>query len=121
MKKLLIFMICIILFCPSAFCKDEQAIHKPFVVTFYQKDCEECNELNEVKQTIMKEYDEKVDFVKIDFDYEDCDFEKLKSKYNIKTAPTTLFINIDQNITKKKEGFISYKEYKNKINAILVE
>lgn len=121
MKKLLISLFCIFTFCLPAFSKKETPVHKPSVITFYQKDCEECDALEEVKQEIMKEYNKNIDFVKIDFDYEDCDFQRLKAKYNIRKAPVTLFINIDEGITKKKEGFISYKEYQSKIKAILGE
>ena len=125
MKKLLITLICLISICTPAFskkgAKNLEQIHKPFVVTFFKADCDECNALEITKDDIIEEYNKKVDFIKIDINYEDCDFNRLKAKYNIKTAPTNLFINIDKGITKKKEGFIPYSEYKNKIKAILEE
>lgn len=125
MKKLLITLICILSICAPAFSKKESSkaeqAHKPFIVTFYKNDCDECNALEMTKEDIMQEYGKKIDFIKLDFNYDDCDFKKLKAKYNVKTVPTTLFINIDKGITKKKEGFISYKEYKSKVKAILNE
>ena len=125
MKKIIISLICLIVICIPAFAKKEtkksEQTHRPYVLTFYKKDCEECNALEMTKEDIIKEYGKKVDFIKLDIAYEDCDFKKLKAKYNVKNAPTTLFVNIDEGITKKKEGFISYSEYKNKIKAILSE
>ena len=123
MKKLIITLICILSICTPAFSKNKkyEQTHKPFVVTFFKPDCDECNALDMTKEDIMAEYGKKVDFIKLDINYDDCDFKRLRAKYNIRTAPTTLFINIDKGITKKKEGFISYSEYKNKIKAILEE
>ena len=123
MKKLIITLICILSICTPAFSKNQKAAqkHKPFVVTFFKADCDECNALEMTKEDIMDEYGKKVDFIKLDINYDDCDFKRLRLKYNIKTAPTTLFVNIDEGITKKKEGFIPYSEYKSKIKAILGE
>ena len=123
MKKLIITLFCLLFICSPAFSKNskQEKTHKPFVVTFFKADCDECNALEMVKEDIISEYGKKVNFVKLDINYDDCDFRRLRAKYNIKTAPTTLFINIDKGITKKKEGFISYSEYKNKIKAILGE
>ena len=122
MKKILLIILLISFgVCMPAFAKKQDTAKKPFIVTFYKKDCEECDALDEVKKEIIREYKNKVDFVRINFDYEDCDFDKLKAKYNITSAPTTLFINVDKGITKKKEGFISYKEYESKIKAVIGE
>ena len=119
MKKLLLVLFCTILVCTPAFSKKTETVKKPFVVTFYKNDCEECEALNEVKQEIMQEYKGKVDFVKINFESDDYDFKRLKARYNIRTAPATIFVNIDKGITKKKDGYISFKEYESKIKAIL--
>ena len=121
MKKFIITLICILSVCTPAFSKNSKTgqAHKPFVVTFFKADCDECNALEMTKEDIMEEYGKKVDFIKLDINYDDCDFKRLRAKYNIRTAPTTLFVNIDEGITKKKEGFIPYSEYKSKIKAIL--
>ena len=99
----------------------ENVYPKPAVITFYQKNCEECNQLDIVKKEVMAEYEQKVNFAKIDINFEDCDFDMLKQRYNIKSAPTTLFLNSQYGITKKTTGFIPKKQYIKQIEAIIVE
>ena len=94
---------------------------KPAVITFYQKDCEACEQLNLVKQEAMEEYDGKVDFAKININVEDCDFDALMKRYNITSAPTTLFLNSQYGITKKTTGYIPKKLYIKQIEAIVAE
>lgn len=101
-----------------AFAQKEVFIPKPVVVTFYQKDCEECDNLNVIKQKMIEEYGKDINFVKINFLDDDCDLEKLKEKYNIKSAPTTLFLNAKYGITKKTAGYIPEKLYRKQIEAI---
>ena len=110
-----------ILFFINASVYAETVYPKPAVITFYKKNCETCEQMDSVKKEIMEEYESKVDFAKIDMDIEDCDFDILKQRYNIKSAPTTLFLNSQYGITKKTAGYITSKQYKKQIESIIVE
>ena len=94
---------------------------KPVVVSFFSKNCEECRQLSVIADGAKDAFSENIDFVDIDFDDEDCDIEKLKNRYNITSAPTTLFINSQSKITKKTAGYIPPKMYLKQLEAIMVE
>ena len=121
MKKL--FFIILFLFCFNAFAvaKQEVQFPKPVVVSLYSKNCEECEQLNIIKEGAKEAFGENVDFVDIDFDDEDCDFYNFKLRYNINKAPTTMFINSKYKITKKNTGYIPPKTFLKQLEAIMVE
>lgn len=117
-RKIFLLVFSLIIISQCAFAQKEVFIPKPVVVTFYQKDCEDCDNLNIIKQKMIEEYGKDINFVKINFQDDDCDLERLKEKYNITSAPTTLFINAKYGVTKKTAGYIPEKLYRKQIEAI---
>ena len=118
-KKILALFI--LFFSLNTFSTAENVYTKPVVVTFYRNNCEECEQMNELRKNFIEQYKDKAYFVRINMDVEDCDYEKLARKYNITSAPVTLFLNAQYGITKKTAGVIPEKLYKKQIEAILVE
>ena len=101
MKKLVLLLIIFLSTTIYANSSEKQKIFpKPVVVSFYSKDCEEC---------------ELVKLVQIQNQFE------FKKRYNITTAPTTLFISAEKGVTKKVSGYLPYKMYQKTIRSILPE
>lgn len=122
MKKLVLLLIIFLSTTIYANSSEKQKIFpKPVVVSFYSKDCEECELVKLVQIQNQFEFKNDVDFVEFDFDDEDCDYIALKKRYNITTAPTTLFISAEKGVTKKVSGYLPYKMYQKTIRSILPE
>lgn len=62
--------------------------NKPAVIDFYADWCGPCNMVAPIMDDISKEYDEKVDFYKINVDEEN----ELSAYFGIRSIPTILFI-----------------------------
>lgn len=119
MKKLFFLLVLIGLCCNFAMSKEEITYPKPVVISFFAKNCDECEQMKTLHDGGKEAFGDKIDFVEIDFDSDDCDIIKLKNKYNIKTAPTTIFLNAQYRITKKNTGLINPKNYLKQITSIL--
>ena len=52
-------------------------------------------------------------------DSEDCDYLSLQAKYNVKKAPTTLFLNPNTNLTKKISEYIPRELYLKYIKQVM--
>ena len=102
----------------SAANSKEKVYPKPVVVTFYEKSCDTCKEMDILKESAKDVFGDEVDFVDIDFSDDDPNITALKKRYNIQSAPTTLFLNAKYRITKKASGYIHPKAYLEKIEAI---
>ena len=117
MKRIiLLFLLSFVIVIPSY--ANKKAYIKPVVVTFLKQDCDECDALDMVRQAVEEEYGNKLDFININTDEEDTDYEKLMQRYNIKGAPVTLFINSQYGITKKIADYVPYNIYIKNIQSI---
>ena len=116
MKKLYLILILLMIVTMPVFAKKLVIYPNPAIVTFCEKS-QECNAYNQIKNEIKKEYGWQVDFVDIDFN--DEDYADLKERYNITSAPTTLFLNSETLITKKITGVIPIKVYEKNTKSIL--
>lgn len=119
MKKIIILFAVIFSSVLAAGSKEYTAFPKPVIVTFYSKDCEECDLIELVKVENKIEYNKTVDFIDINFDDDDCDFDALKKRYNVTKAPTTLFIGAEKGVTKKVVGYLPFKIYQKNIESII--
>ena len=119
MKKVIILFAVIFSSVLTAVSKEYTVFPKPVIVTFYSKDCDECDLIELVKVENRIEYDKNIDFIDIDLDDDDCDFNTLKKRYNITKAPTTLFIGAQKGVTKKVTGYLPFKFYQKNIESII--
>lgn len=118
MKKLYVLLILLMIVTMPVFAKKLVIYPNPAIVTFCEKS-QECDVHNQIKEEIKKEYGWQIDFVDIDFN--DEDFDDLKERYNIISAPTTLFLNTETLVTKKITGIIPLKIYEKNTKSILGE
>ncbi len=88
--------------------------HKPAVVDFYADWCGPCNMVAPFLEDLSKEFDEKVDFYKVNVDEEN----ELSAYFGIRSIPTILFITADGAMT-RHTGALLREQLKNEINKLL--
>lgn len=87
---------------------------RPAVVDFYAPWCGPCNMVAPIMEDLSKEYDEKVDFYKVDVDEEN----ELSAYFGIRSIPTILFITADGAMS-RHTGALLREQLKNEINKLL--
>lgn len=87
---------------------------RPAVVDFYAPWCGPCNMVAPIMEDLSKEYDEKVDFYKVDVDEEN----ELSAYFGIRSIPTILFITADGTMS-RHTGALLREQLKNEINKLL--
>lgn len=117
-KSVLILLLLLFVAALPSYAKKEEDVPKPVVVTFLKDNCDDCDALDMVRQSAEEEYGRRINFININIEDTDADYEKLMARYNIKTAPTTLFINSQYKITKKVSDYLPYNIYMKNIIEI---
>jgi len=86
----------------------------PVFVDFWAEWCGPCRMVSPVVEELSKEYEGKVNFVKVNVD----EANELASKYNVFSIPTLSLFNKGQVIA-QQVGAASKEAYKNMINSAL--
>lgn len=87
---------------------------KPVFVDFWAEWCGPCRMVGPVVEELAKDYDGKVDFVKVNVD----EANELAAKYNIFSIPTLMLVNKGQ-VVAQQVGAASKEAYKNMIDRTL--
>lgn len=87
---------------------------RPAVVDFYAPWCGPCNMVAPIMEDLSKEYDEKVDFYKVNVDEEN----ELSAYFGIRSIPTILFVTAD-GVMSRHTGALLREQLKNEINKLL--
>lgn len=87
---------------------------KPVFVDFWAEWCGPCRMVGPVVEELAKDYEGKVEFVKVNVD----EANELAAKYNIFSIPTLILLNKGQVIA-QQVGAASKESYKNMIERAL--
>jgi thioredoxin 1 len=87
---------------------------KPVFVDFWAEWCGPCRMVGPVVEELAKDYDGKVEFVKVNVD----EANELAAKYNIFSIPTLMLLNKGQ-VVAQQVGAASKESYKNMIERAL--
>lgn len=87
---------------------------RPAVVDFYADWCGPCNMVAPIMADLSKEYDEKVDFYKVNVDEEN----ELSAYFGIRSIPTILFIAADGTM-RRHTGAMLREQLNNEIKKLL--
>ena len=87
---------------------------KPVFVDFWAEWCGPCRMIGPVVEELSKEYDNKVDFVKVNVDQNN----ELAQKYNVFSIPT-LAIFKDGEVVSQKTGAATKESFKTMIDSSL--
>ena len=93
---------------------DVMSSSKPVFVDFWAEWCGPCRMVGPVVEELSGEYDDKVDFVKVNVD----EANELASKYNVFSIPTLAIFNKGE-IIAQQVGAASKEAYKNMIERAL--
>lgn len=88
---------------------------RPAVVDFYADWCPPCRKLHPIFSALAKEFDGRVDFIRVDVDAN----EALASEYVGRGIPTLAFILPDGKVSTITEGFMSEPELRSCIEELL--
>lgn len=98
--------------------KDWQALvidsSKPVFVDFWAEWCGPCRMVGPVVEELARDYEGKVEFVKVNVD----EANELAAKYNIFSIPTLMILNKGQ-VVAQQVGAASKESYKNMIERAL--
>ena len=84
--------------------KLEAATGKPIVLEFSSAMCSECQKLQKVLEEVEPKYDKKISFQKINANLIDAAAQEKIKKYNVKSVPTTIFIDKKGKIVAQEIG-----------------
>ena len=87
---------------------------KPVFVDFWAEWCGPCRMVGPVVEELAKDYEGKVEFVKVNVD----EANELAAKYNIFSIPTLMLLNKGQ-VVAQQVGAASKESYKNMIERAL--
>lgn len=87
---------------------------KPVFVDFWAEWCGPCRMVGPIVEELAKDYEGKVEFVKVNVD----EANELAAKYNIFSIPTLILLNKGQVIA-QQVGAASKESYKNMIERAL--
>lgn len=87
---------------------------RPAVVDFYADWCGPCNMVAPIMEDLSKEYDEKVDFYKVNVDEEN----ELSAYFGIRSIPTILFIKADGTMN-RHTGAMLREQLKKEVDKLL--
>jgi thioredoxin 1 len=93
---------------------DVMSSSMPVFVDFWAEWCGPCRMVSPVVEELSEEYNDKVDFVKVNVDQAN----ELASKYNVFSIPTLAIFNKGQ-IVAQQVGAASKESYKNMIERAL--
>jgi thioredoxin len=93
---------------------DVMSSSKPVFVDFWAEWCGPCRMVSPVVEELAEEYNDKVDFVKVNVDKAN----EIASKYNVFSIPTLAIFNKGQ-IVAQQVGAASKESYKNMIEKAL--
>ncbi len=93
---------------------DVMSSSKPVFVDFWAEWCGPCRMVSPVVEELSDEYNDKVDFVKVNVDQAN----ELASKYNVFSIPTLAIFNKGE-IVAQQVGAASKESYKNMIDRAL--
>ena len=82
----------------------EAATGKPIVLEFSSAMCSECQKLQKVLEEVEPKYDKKISFQKINASMIDAAAQEKIRKYNVKSVPTTIFIDKKGNMIAQEVG-----------------
>lgn len=89
------------------------------VVKFSALWCGPCKSYSPIFEKVSEEYSDKVVFHKIDVDSADGEDADLLDNLGIRSIPTTVLLNENDEVIKKAIGSLSEKELKNLIDENL--
>ncbi len=84
----------------------EAQINKPQVIKFTSTMCSECKRLEPVLQQVMPKYKGKIEYISIPVQVNNKYNEDMMAKYNITLVPTLIFLDKNQKVIKRVEGYI---------------
>ena len=87
---------------------------KPFVLDFYADWCGPCQALLPTVEKLSKEYEGKVDILKVNVDEQ----RDLAAKFNVRSIPAVFFLK-ENKILDKSLGLASEQNLRAKINALV--
>ena len=88
----------------------EAATGKPIVLEFSSTMCSECQKLQKVLDEVEPRYDNKISFQKVNASMIDATAQEKIKKYNVKSVPTTIFIDKKGNTIAQEIGAMTEKE-----------
>lgn len=93
---------------------------KPVVLFLSQANCPACKAQKPIWAEMRNQYGDKVDFILIEYMLNDTDLVlEAFALYEVRVVPTFVFIDLEENIWLKREGFIPKDEFTDIIKDFL--
>jgi len=87
---------------------------KPFVLDFYADWCGPCQALLPTVEKLSKEYDGKVDILKVNVDSQ----RELAAKFQVRSIPSVFFMK-GNNVVNSIKGVVSEVELRKRVEALV--
>ena len=88
------------------------------IIKFSVPLCMDCEKLDNTLKKVMPKYSNNVYLQRVDATSSNSEVQAMVKKYNVKIAPTTIFINSKGKMVKKIEGDIPEKTLEKEIKAL---
>ena len=91
----------------------------PTIIKFASTMCLDCKKLDATMTEIMPEYENKINYKKIDVQSKDAETSAMIKKYNVTLVPTLVMLKSDGTVYKQIEGYFTKNDLKSIFNALL--
>ncbi len=96
-----------------------QAENKPTVIIFTSAMCSDCAKMKKVIAIVEPDYNDQIDFIKVDAGSDASDIQALVKKHNVYLVPTMVFLDKTGKQKFRTEGSMLRSEFETKLKAIL--
>ncbi len=98
---------------------EAHAADKAVIMKFSSPMCLDCKKMDEVIQSVMPKYTDKVTYQSIDAQANNPKTNELVKKYSVTLVPTCVFLKKDGKLYKRTEGYIEPAQFEEYVKGLI--